>query len=353
MNPQRDIIFASPSLIISSEYNREAHEDPKRRGGYVRLVPGEVPEIVLDRLCSEKEQQEAEKRLRRELDEMLQTIQLANADHETEKKRRALVRLAANYVVTRVSDPISHSDPLRRGGYLLRVPGNLPEIVLDGLATDEEQARAEQRCLRALEAPHHGLLPRRSAGSPLRPLPPQGATIISARTGPTVTQPVLLGQWLLMHGLLREDVLEQTLREQEQLGPDEPVRRLGSLLIRKGALSMVQVAKALGELRAVPPSLGNSTLVDGAVRYVFPLEALRELNAAPLFLVGQTLAVAMCDPQRTEDVATLQALSSYKLRPLQASQIQVHRLLQTFKGRPPGTGRSLANPLGVNGRRRS
>ena len=58
---KRQIIQQSPMLIISREANLDAHNDPSRRGGYLLLAPGQVPEIVLDGLSSDAEQFDAER----------------------------------------------------------------------------------------------------------------------------------------------------------------------------------------------------------------------------------------------------------------------------------------------------
>jgi hypothetical protein len=69
---------------------------------------------------------------------------------EPESGRRRLVRIERRVVVSRARDADAHADPARRGAYLARAEGRLPEIILDGLASEAEQREAERRCLNQL-----------------------------------------------------------------------------------------------------------------------------------------------------------------------------------------------------------
>ena len=152
--PQRTIISLSPVLNIVREHDPAAHESPDRRGGYLRMAPGEVPTIVLDGLASEAEQLDAELRCRRELNLVLAEREQRNegqAETAVLKRRRELLHYSAEVVVSRETEPEHHEDPRRRGGYLRAAPGRIPEIVLDGLASEEDQAAALARLLRSLD----------------------------------------------------------------------------------------------------------------------------------------------------------------------------------------------------------
>lgn len=371
MNTARQIVEALPTALISREYSHSVHADPARRGGYLLIVPGELPEIVLDGLASSQEQERARQRCLKELEAAMENAQVQSGqDREVEQKRRAVVRIETDLVITRGMDPAAHLDPARRGGYLLRVPGKVPEIVLDGLATPEEQERAERRLRSLLQAPEPGgaaslnaLLQQRRQSSVPRPAgvtpTPSARTgsitpTPSARTGSTTpasraglgsaNTPLagrLLGERLLAQGLIGPEALEAALRLQGSLGGGRPVRRLGSLLIESRAVAAAPVAQALGRMRGVEASSGTTNRVEPSLRKVFPLEAMVELQAAPLCLVGQTLVVAMCDPHLKEHVATLQALTRFRLRPLQAVQLQVQRLIDSVRA----SGKSTPIPI--------
>ena len=65
-------------------------------------------------------------------------------------RRRVVLRVDRYAVVSRAMDRAAHADATRRGGYLLRMPGKLPEVVLDDLSCEAEQREAERRCLNQL-----------------------------------------------------------------------------------------------------------------------------------------------------------------------------------------------------------
>lgn len=131
----KEILQTTPTFILSRAYDAAAHADPARRGGYLLLVPGERPEIVLDGLASAEEQHAAELRCMREMEAALFQAQVSGHDREQHHRRRMVLRMTTDLVVTVDHDPEAHADPRRRGGYVLQAPGKIPEIVLDGLAS--------------------------------------------------------------------------------------------------------------------------------------------------------------------------------------------------------------------------
>src|SRR5579862_9157781 len=102
MTTQRETVEATLTLITSREYSHALHEDPARRGGYLLILPGEIPEIVLDGLARPEEQERARRRCLIELEQALQSAQ----DREVGEKRRSIVRVERSLVVTRSTDPI-------------------------------------------------------------------------------------------------------------------------------------------------------------------------------------------------------------------------------------------------------
>jgi hypothetical protein len=263
-------------------------------------------------------------------------------------KRRKLLRMTGSLIVSQEEDPESHADPAKRGGYLIYHPpepgqkGRMPEIVLDGLATADEQRAAEARCERELEAlrskyESSATPPGRSSGRTPPPRQEGGA------------RATLLGQRLVAQGLLRPEQLYAALERQKGLPPEQRVRRIGSLLVQEGHLSMRHLAEALGQQRGLPAVSGLSMRVDPPLRALFPLDLLLQIEAAPLCVVSKTVAVAMVDPQRREHVARLQALTGHQVRPMQAPQVQVHGMIASMTPgsgltpRPPGNASASAS----------
>lgn len=323
---QREVIRTTPTYIVTRERDEKRHLDPAFRGAYLVRVPGKMPEIVLDGLASPKEQRAAEQRCQRELEQQLYEAQvLGNRDLQIEN-RRELLRATGTYVVSRSMDPVLHrelqNDPARRGGYLQIVKDRLPEIILDGLSSPMDQFEAERRSMAQLKA--RDTVDRlRDMFKSRRSMRPQ-----VARRGfkPNESH---VGQRLLAAGLVSESALDRALARQDQLGDG---RRVGSLLVEDGALTAVQLAKVLGQQRGVQAVATGLTRVDPPLRQIFPPMALQDMQAAPLFLVGRRLSMAMSDPHDERSVASLQTLTSHEIIPLQACQWQVQRLLESMDG---------------------
>ncbi len=141
----------------------------------------------------------------------------------------------------------------------------------------------------------------------------------------------LIGQRLVAQGHLKQEDLDRMLLHQKGLPLDQPVRRLGSLLIEAGLVSMRHVSEALGAQRGVQAQSTAPGRLDPNVRALFPKDLLLQVQAVPVSIIGKTVAVAMADPQDTAQVALLQAHTHHPVRPVQAPQIQILQLLATIK----------------------
>jgi hypothetical protein len=321
---QREVIRTTATYIVTRERDEKRHLNPAYRGAYLLLLPGKMPEIVLDGLASPREQREAEQRCQRELEQQIYEAQaLGNRDMQIEN-RRELVRATGTYVLSRSMDPLLHkeleNDPARRGGFLELPKDRLPEIILDGLSSQMDQFEAERRCMAQLKA--RDTVDRlRDLFKTRRSMRPQ---VARRSFKPNESH---IGQRLLSAGLVSESALERALARQEQLGDG---RRVGSLMVEDGALTAVQLAKVLGQQRGVQAVSTGLLRVDPPLRQIFPLMALQDMQAAPLFLVGRRLSMAMSDAHDERSVANLQTLTTYEIIPLQACQWQVQKLLQSM-----------------------
>lgn len=228
---------------------------------------------------------------------------------EEASRRRRLLRVTPAALVSVQCDPAAHADPRRRGGYLVPRPGDVPEIVLDGLAAEEEQQAAERRLLGEVLAQRDQAKATRTDG--------------------------MLGNRLVAAGLLDAATLERTLERQRTLPPDRPVRRLGSLLVEAGAVSLRQVSEMLGKQRGVVACSCSAARVEPALHPLFPKRMLQELQAAPLSIIGRTLAIAMADPHDEKRLHALGRATHYPLRPMQAPQLHIQRLLESILAEAP------------------
>ena len=146
---------------------------------------------------------------------------------------------------------------------------------------------------------------------------------------------VLIGQRLVIKGRLRQEDLDRVLSLQRKLPPDQPVRRIGSLLIKEKLVSLQHVSEELGAQRGTKALRNIPGRLDPHLRSLFPKDLLLQAQAVPLVLIGSAVIVAMTDPDNEKQVALLQAHTTHQLKPVLAPQLQIHRLLATLKKGPP------------------
>jgi type IV pilus assembly protein PilB len=114
-------------------------------------------------------------------------------------------------------------------------------------------------------------------------------------------KPILLGDFLVQQGLITEDQLREALRAQRERG-----ERLGRTLIELGFVDERQIIKALSEQLGVEYVSLKNYQVDPKVVKLVPEKVARNYLLMPLFLIGDTLTVAMANPL---DIIAIDAVS--------------------------------------------
>ncbi len=124
---------------------------------------------------------------------------------------------------------------------------------------------------------------------------------------PSVPAKVRLGDILVQSGTVARDVVEQAATVNGG-------SRLGDTLIAQGALSDVDVTRALSEQLHIPVvDLRTAEPTDDAVALVSSADAHR-LDVLPLLVVDESLAVGIGDPFNDEVIAYLRTLPVKEVR---------------------------------------
>lgn len=113
-----------------------------------------------------------------------------------------------------------------------------------------------------------------------------------------------LGQLLLDEGLVTEADLRRALEAQ---GKDN--KRLGEQLIDLGILSPKAMLSALAKQLNVKACQLRHGLIDPAVARLLDKDEAVRLKVLPMFKVGDTLTVAMAEPQSLPTIDRLSALT--------------------------------------------
>ncbi|CAN5293633.1 hypothetical protein BH20ACT13_BH20ACT13_06880 [soil metagenome] len=103
----------------------------------------------------------------------------------------------------------------------------------------------------------------------------------------------LLGSLLLRDGLVTEDELDAALAQQRL----SSTRRLGEILVARGALSEAQVSRALAEQHGLPFVELEKHDIDPAARALLPVELAHRHLALPVsYLADGSVLVVVADP---------------------------------------------------------
>ncbi|MCK4340904.1 MAG: Flp pilus assembly complex ATPase component TadA [Phycisphaerae bacterium] len=136
-----------------------------------------------------------------------------------------------------------------------------------------------------------------------------------------------LGQILLDEGLVTEDDLRRALQAQ---GQDN--KRLGELLIDLGILSPLAMISALARQLNIKGCQLRHGLIDPAVAQLLDREEAARLKALPLFKVGETVTVAMAEPQSLPTIDRLSALTRCRINPVLALESNIVEFQEKYLG---------------------
>jgi len=141
-----------------------------------------------------------------------------------------------------------------------------------------------------------------------------------AQAGRPGEQPKRLrvGDVLVADGVLTREQLERALAEQKGAG-----RMIGEVLVGQGVISPGALVRALSKVMGVPGCVLRHGLIDPALVKDIGAEECERLKAIPMFKVGDTLTVAMAEPQSLPAIDRLRQLTGLKLRPVLALEANV------------------------------
>jgi len=135
-----------------------------------------------------------------------------------------------------------------------------------------------------------------------------------------------LGELLIRRGALTEQQLRDALAVQR-----EEKGMLGEVLLRMGVVQQAELGRALAEQHGVPFLALEEEELDPQVPLLLPEAFCRENLALPLRVEGQALHVAMVAPDNLWVISEIQMLSGYEVEPCVASPSAILRTIdQSF-----------------------
>ncbi len=117
-----------------------------------------------------------------------------------------------------------------------------------------------------------------------------------------------IGQILLGKGLLSQPALEAILEQQKQEGRH---KLLGELLVEQALITEEQLTETLAELHGVPYAKISPKICDPKIIEVLPREFLEKHSVLPMFLVNNTLTLALAEPSNLFLIEEIQQLTGF------------------------------------------
>ncbi|MCK6475828.1 MAG: Flp pilus assembly complex ATPase component TadA [Phycisphaerales bacterium] len=162
--------------------------------------------------------------------------------------------------------------------------------------------------------------------------PPSDPPPAAAGAAPPAPDPgkggrLRLGDLLVEQGLITKDQLEQSLAEQRSSG-----KLLGELLVERGLIPAMVLVQTIARSIGLPGCVLRHGLIDPSLLPMIGADEAQRLKAIPMFKLGNTLTVAMAEPQSLPALDTLRRLSGCEIRPVFALESNVLEYVKKYSG---------------------
>lgn len=136
-----------------------------------------------------------------------------------------------------------------------------------------------------------------------------------------------LGEILIKKGLLTMEQLASALKYQREHGG-----RLGSILIQLSLVSDDAIATALSQQYGVPAISLSNFEVDGEVIKLVPIETAIRYQVLPLKKIGTVLTVATTDPTNVLALDEIKFMTGYDVEPVVAAEGSIREAIEKYYG---------------------
>jgi type IV pilus assembly protein PilB len=120
-----------------------------------------------------------------------------------------------------------------------------------------------------------------------------------------------LGEILVEQGIIAEEQLNEAIEEQKVTG-----RFLGEILVSRGAVSEERMTQCLSQQLGFAFVDLYEMEIEPKVKGIIPEEVCNRFTAMPLFVVSDTITLAMVNPLDIQAIDEIQNISGYRIRPV-------------------------------------
>jgi twitching motility protein PilT len=143
------------------------------------------------------------------------------------------------------------------------------------------------------------------------------------------TQRRRIGEQLMDDGLISADQLHQVLKRQAQVGG-----QLGSILIEMGFVAMDDLLDLLSRKFGVPGVNLYRRNIKAEVLQLLSTERMTAMQVLPLALDGQSLVLAMVNPQDFSTISELEFSLGKKIRPVVMPAFMIESAIRSVSANP-------------------
>ncbi len=140
-----------------------------------------------------------------------------------------------------------------------------------------------------------------------------------------------LGDLLVKEKIITQEQLEKAVRAQREAGPNA---RLGSVLVKMGAVNDEEVTNFLSRQYGVPAINLQYFEIDAAVVKLIPEETAKRYQILPLSRVGASLTIAMVDPTNVFAMDDIKFMTGFNIEPVVASESAIMDAIEKAYGVP-------------------
>jgi type IV pilus assembly protein PilB len=134
-----------------------------------------------------------------------------------------------------------------------------------------------------------------------------------------------VGDVLLAQGLISREQLDKALAAQKQTS-----RMLGEVLVEQGVISQASLVHALAKCLGVRGCVLRHGLIDPGLIRMVGAEECERMKVIPMFKVGDTLTVAMAEPQSLPAADWLAQRTGLKVRPVLALEKNIVEFVRKY-----------------------
>ena len=136
-----------------------------------------------------------------------------------------------------------------------------------------------------------------------------------------------IGELLIERGLITQSQLNEALAEQRASGG-----KLGEVLIKKGWLSSEELERGLATQRGISVFNLSGYLIEPEMVKLIPEDFARKYKLMPVFMIENTLTVAMADPNNVFIIDEIQRMTRLNVEPVLAEDLEIRKIQDLYYG---------------------